>query len=549
MRKWLVVLIFVQFLMTSCGKDKKETLVSQMTSGEASAPTEQAEGAEQTTLTPEEQLIDDMQIACLNMRSTEISLLFWHFCPNIADISISDGMSTLQRDAFLLGSKWSYGPNNNFGISFDGRTDQYVLSDSNWDSSLTRGFTISSWVKIKGTEGVIVSKLYEVPDSVRDVIDQDPYVVSLRNQLFNLGGRLNYKDILKIYQSKNPTFHGYMFGFNNEGHLTFSISNHSVTVPVSIPYDTWSHVAVSWDANAAKFYINGDLVSTQQLDYDFWPAQTTNLYIGINNFSGMSPFNGVISDLKIFRRARTEEEICNDTGLTTCIAAQPEPEPTPQPEPTPEPSAPQIIGTAPPVAWYLCAPETGTTAADCSGNNNDGTIYNAGWVSGPNNSLGAIEFTGTSDSYIGSSHTTLLDITGPLTITAWIKLKSIGGTEMIVAKHRNSIGYELFLDNGKLRLALYGSGVGSTAEIIPQVWTHVAVTWDGTEAKFYLNGQLNSSYPYTPVLESNDFPLAIGSWPGGNVYSFNGFMSDVRIYNYERMPEQICSDSGLTTCP
>ena len=37
--------------------------------------------------------------------------------------------------------------------------------------------------------------------------------------------------------------------------------------------------------------------------------------------------------------------------------------------------------------------------------------------------------------------------------------------------------------------------VGSGANVVLGQWTHLAVTWDGTTATFYVNGQPNASSP------------------------------------------------------
>ncbi|MBU0894873.1 MAG: S8 family serine peptidase [Nanoarchaeota archaeon] len=68
-------------------------------------------------------------------------------------------------------------------------------------------------------------------------------------------------------------------------------------------------------------------------------------------------------------------------------------------------------------------------------------------------------------------------------------------------------------------------------------WYHIVGTYDGTNAKIYLNGVLNE----TKVLDNiqgSDAPILIGNegWPGNY---FNGTIDEVRIYNRSLSAEQI----------
>ena len=66
------------------------------------------------------------------------------------------------------------------------------------------------------------------------------------------------------------------------------------------------------------------------------------------------------------------------------------------------------------------------------------------------------------------------------------------------------------------------------------VWSHVAVTYDGTNLRSYVNGTLVTTFAYTPVRAFEDCTFAIGAeFDAGNAGTpgnyFNGYIQDVRI--------------------
>jgi hypothetical protein len=73
----------------------------------------------------------------------------------------------------------------------------------------------------------------------------------------------------------------------------------------------------------------------------------------------------------------------------------------------------------------------------------------------------------------------------------------------------------------------------STVTVTPETWNHVAMTFDGSTIKFYVNGQLAGSGPgqlYNYNVNTYDI--------GGNVIagtttkpSFNGLIDEVTLYN------------------
>src|SRR5439155_16033958 len=108
------------------------------------------------------------------------------------------------------------------------------------------------------------------------------------------------------------------------------------------------------------------------------------------------------------------------------------------PSPTPDPSpTPGLIG------YWMLDEQTGTTAADSSGNGNAGTRVN-GPVAVPGAVGAALSLNGVNQ-YVRVPHTAALDAY-PLTVAAWVKFGSTTGRGGIVNKYVIGAynGYQIF---------------------------------------------------------------------------------------------------------
>ena len=88
----------------------------------------------------------------------------------------------------------------------------------------------------------------------------------------------------------------------------------------------------------------------------------------------------------------------------------------------------------------------------------------------------------------------------------------------------------------------------ATAALVPNTWTHVAATYNGTQIQLYINGGLVSSTPATGAIQTTTTPLRIG----GNTYStefFQGLIDEVRIYNRALSAAEILSDMNTPIVP
>jgi hypothetical protein len=78
-------------------------------------------------------------------------------------------------------------------------------------------------------------------------------------------------------------------------------------------------------------------------------------------------------------------------------------------------------------------------------------------------------------------------------------------------------------------------------ELPVDTWSYLAVTYDGTMLRLYVNGEETSSTPQIGRPQANANPLQIG----GSAYEgeyFAGQIDEVRIYNRALSPSEIQAD-------
>lgn len=183
---------------------------------------------------------------------------------------------------------------------------------------------------------------------------------------------------------------------------------------------------------------------------------------------------------------------------------------------------------------------------------NNGTVYGATWATGKFESAlyfhGGGQFNPAGD-YIEVAHSTDLDITGPLTIEAWIKATGADNYLAIVDKYTGSAsisnGYSFYLNNGKVRLSLYAgassSNVMGTTDLRDNDWHYVAAVYDGAGVHVYVDGNPENTNPSSLAPGSTPANLGIGKRMGGwgGWMPFLGTIDEVRISNVARTPAQI----------
>lgn len=182
----------------------------------------------------------------------------------------------------------------------------------------------------------------------------------------------------------------------------------------------------------------------------------------------------------------------------------------------------------------------GDTAVDVVGGH-DGTIRGATRVAGVLG--GAMRFDGVDDVVV-IGNPDALNFSGPISLTAWVRLMNSGGRERRdILTH----GYHLQPDRYVyLRLndadndqVLYEAGSwtgpygGALARHVApgyDTWNHIAGVYDGAAWRLYRNGELVDSRPNEQGAVTVPDDWAIGAHPNGKERRFVGDIDDVRLY-------------------
>lgn len=213
---------------------------------------------------------------------------------------------------------------------------------------------------------------------------------------------------------------------------------------------------------------------------------------------------------------------------------------------------------------------SGTTAADSSGNGNNGTLINGPtWTAGKVGS-GALVFNG-ANSYINAGSSASLDNIqnqggGGMTVSFWINPAS-NAANYILSKgpHSNLSGtWEITKSSATnpARVGFFKEGATDlnsswNSVLTTGVWQHVVLTWDGTMIanglSLYKNGLLvaksvtDGSSPNSDAANN----LFIGSSNGTSGF-LDASLDEVRIYNRVLTSQEIqdiYNDTGSGTTP
>jgi glucose/arabinose dehydrogenase/chitodextrinase len=198
------------------------------------------------------------------------------------------------------------------------------------------------------------------------------------------------------------------------------------------------------------------------------------------------------------------------------------------------------------VAAYGFNEGAGTTVADASGNGNTGTISGATWT-GAGRHGGALSFNGV-NALVAIPGSTSLNVSTAMTLSAWIQPTAAqSGWRTIMQREVDAYFLNASNDTGPLRPSgggTFNGGVGwitgTTANPV-NVWTHVALTYDGAMLRLYVNGAQVASGAQGGSIQTPTTPLRIG----GNVpYGeyFQGLIDEVRVYNRALSVTEIQTD-------
>jgi hypothetical protein len=178
------------------------------------------------------------------------------------------------------GPIWTISGKYGSALAFDGVNDKVVVPDSN-SLDLTTKLTLEAWVYPTGAMS-----------SWDTILMKEQPPSNLLYVLYANG------------DSNVPN--GWLWLGSEQGILGTS----------TLPLNTWSHLALTYDGATLRFYVNGQLVQSRAQTGSL-PVTTGVLSIGANSIWPDETFLGRIDEIRIYNKALTQQEI--QTDLNTPI--------------------------------------------------------------------------------------------------------------------------------------------------------------------------------------------------------------------------------------
>jgi hypothetical protein len=191
------------------------------------------------------------------------------------------------------------------------------------------------------------------------------------------------------------------------------------------------------------------------------------------------------------------------------------------------------------VGWWKFDETAGDTAADSSGNGNNGKLTNLAapgcWVAGKIGN--ALQFSGTS--YVNCGNGNALNFSDEVTVTAWVKPDVRADYHVIACK--GPYTYFLSLNGGHVALLIgkadrsnWNVVVMGTTLLEADKWYHVAGTFKSGVGTVYVNGVPDGTVTGAAEKMGADIglQLSVGSADSyAATYYFTGAIDDLRIYS------------------
>jgi hypothetical protein len=188
------------------------------------------------------------------------------------------------------------------------------------------------------------------------------------------------------------------------------------------------------------------------------------------------------------------------------------------------------------VGWWKLDESSSTTAADSSGNGNNGTLSGGTWQTSGGHIAGALHLNAFDVVNCGAGASLN---TPSVTVAFWMKPDSLGNVIPVdKLPATGSVGYAVKLrDTGTIWFRVGAEGgpaldvYGGSNIYTNGVWTHVACSFDAATGnmRMYINGVVEAHQPtYAVTLNASNTTFRMGS----TVEQYAGLLDDVRVYDH-----------------
>lgn len=375
-------------------------------------------------------------------------------------------------------------------LDFDGLNDSIVVGDV-LDFNYTDSRTFTAWVKL---------------DSFNSGFDADTIIAKQRISSPYDGWGFAIKNGKIRFQ--------YVYATTSSNYYDASSTSAVVTL------GSWYHVAVVYSNRTVSMYVDGvGIASTETFDNITSNIDMSlSVEIGRRHSSAIEAFDGQIDDVRIYDRSLSAGEIATIAGARCDLENG-------------------LVGH-----WKLDE-TSGTTAADSSGKGNNGTM--TGGLNATDDSVtgkvgNGLSFDGTDD-YISLGDSGWLK-PASITLGSWVKCSPSTGTyKFIISRAKSAwVSYALRIGaDHKIRMIAgytdsspYAEEAISQSGVCDNTWHHALGTYDQNNIKVYIDGQLETTVPFTnALLYSSTGPVTIGQHNSEASSFLEAEADDVRLYN------------------
>ena len=306
---------------------------------------------------------------------------------------------------------------------------------------------------------------------------------------------------------------------------------------IQMPFDTWTHFAVTYDDNAflTSVYLNGVLQIATNNFFGF--EDGNSLTIGTSADLTAPLFTGAIQDVAVYDAPRTAAQIKADMF------------------------SPNLSDGSLTMFYSMNDPDlTTVTNTSLAGNSQNGTIFGDGTDAANSYAPSPVQFSSNALTFDGANAAVAIpgnnayDLSSSSggTIELWVNPATLSSNFATLLGNRGNgtVRYSIHLSSTQVGLDM-GSGVNAID--LPDtltttgIWHHMAFVNTGSATNVYINGNLLGSIPGsfgTATLQQLTLGQAINA--SGNETAFNGSLDEVRIWNTQRTAADIQANMNNT---
>ncbi len=204
-------------------------------------------------------------------------------------------------------------------------------------------------------------------------------------------------------------------------------------------------------------------------------------------------------------------------------------------------------------AWWHFNEGAGSAVVDSSGNGNTGVLGNASLWTYPTWVVAgrfgnALNFNNGSQ-FVNVSYSASLNLTGNLTVEAWVNLNATQGPSAVVLGKNASYYLKAYPAGFWVNASGSFAGASSADDIRGTGWHFLAGTYDGSALRFYIDGALKAMTAASGPMTASANNTYIGSYTGGTSSTIttttdflNGTIDEIRLVGRTFSADEIAID-------